>query len=64
LKRAKRYALDNDTSLTAIFVQALEDYLKERSLTYPESQEDNIGKLNVNVAPLSLELFSAHILPP
>jgi predicted transcriptional regulator len=30
LKRAKRHALDNDTSLAAIFVQALEDYLKKR----------------------------------
>jgi hypothetical protein len=30
LKRAKQYALDHDTSLTVIFVEALEQYLARK----------------------------------
>ena len=31
LKRAKRYAIDNDTSFAAVAVEALEEYLKRKN---------------------------------
>jgi hypothetical protein len=31
LKRAKRYAIDNDTSFAAVVFEALEEYLKEKN---------------------------------
>ncbi|HXV88056.1 MAG TPA: hypothetical protein VD710_03065 [Nitrososphaeraceae archaeon] len=30
LKRAKKYAIDNDTSLAAILIEALESYLDKK----------------------------------
>jgi hypothetical protein len=30
MKRAKQYALDNDTNVTAIAIQALEEFLNKR----------------------------------
>ena len=32
LKRAKRYAIDNDTSLAALLIEALEAYLNDKKL--------------------------------
>ena len=31
LKRAKKYAIDNDTSLAALLIEALESYLNEKN---------------------------------
>jgi hypothetical protein len=30
LKRAKKYAIDNDTSLAALFIESLESYLDKK----------------------------------
>lgn len=31
LKKAKKYAIDNDTSLAALLIEALEEYLNKKS---------------------------------
>jgi hypothetical protein len=38
LKRAKRYAIDNDTSFAAVVFEALEEYLKREKLLANFSQ--------------------------